>query len=123
MNWTNVVYHRTRISDSKEIFFYYSENRIWILDKKGPGKTPTDSFVPFHFEELQALVEAILKFQASGENQSLARDFGEFDKRLTVITTDKILNKNGLGVLLDNDDRLWLVGVIQEILRTEASAK
>lgn len=123
MNWSNVVYHRTRISDSKDIFFYYSENGRWILDKKGPGQPPTDSFVPFPYEELQELVNAITKFLATGQIQTISRDFGEFDKRLTVITADKILNKNGLGILLDDDDKTWLVEIVREILRTEAASR
>jgi hypothetical protein len=116
MKRKKVVYHRTRISDSKDIFLYFLENGTWILDKKGPGQPPSDSFIPFHFNELRQLAVALENILRTGENQIISRDFGEFDKRLTVISADKILNKNGLGVLLDDDDKLWLVGVIQEIL-------
>jgi hypothetical protein len=116
MKRANVIYHRTRISDSKDIFLYFSGDGTWILDKKGPGQPPTDSFIPYHFEELRQLVVALENFLRTGETQTISRDFGEFDKRLTVITADKILNKNGLGVLLDHDDKLWLVGVIRDIL-------
>ena len=116
MKQTKIVYHRTRISDSKDIFLYFSENGTWILDKKGPGQPPTDSFIPFHFEELRRLATALENILQTGENQIISRDFGEFDKRLTVITADKILNKNGLGILLDSDDKTWLMEVVREIL-------
>ncbi len=123
MNWANVIYHRTRISDSKSIFFFYTADGVWVLDKKEPGKKASNSSVPIHFSELAGFVAAISNFHSTGQLQSFARDFGEFDKRLTVITADKILNKNGLGVLLDDDDKLWLIEVIHEILRKEGALK
>lgn len=123
MNWAKVIYHRTRISDSKSIYFFFTKDGYWLLDKHSPEKKASDSSVPIHFEELRGFVEAISKFRSTGEPQSFARDFGEFDKRLTVITADKILNKNGLGILLDEDDKLWLMDVINEILRTESASK
>jgi hypothetical protein len=123
MNWANVIYHRTRISDSRSIYFFFTKDGYWLLDKHSPEEKASDSSVPIHFEELGGFVDAISKFRATGEIQSFARDFGEFDKRLTVITSEKILNKNGLGIRLDDDDKLWLMDVIHEILKTASSSK
>ena len=123
MNWAKVIYHRTRISDSKSIFFFFTADGVWLLDKNSPDEKASDSSVPIHFTELEGFAAAISNFLSTRQLQSFARDFGEFDKKLTVITADKILNKNGLGVLLDDDDKLWLVEVINEILRTESASK
>jgi len=123
MNWAKVIYHRTRISDSKSIFFFYTVDGVWLLDKNSPEEKVSDSSVPIHFTELEGFAAAISNFLSTRQLQSFARDFGEFDKRLTVITADKILNKHGLGVLLDDDDKLWLMDVINEILRTESVSK
>ena len=123
MNWAKVIYHRTRISDSKSIYFFFTKDGYWLLDKHSPKEKASDSSVPIRFTELEGFAAAISNFLSTRQLQSFARDFGEFDKRLTVITADKILNKHGLGVLLDDDDKLWLVEVINEILRTESASK
>ena len=47
MNWAKVIYHRTRISDSKSIFFFYTADGVWLLDKNSPDEKA--SIPPYRF--------------------------------------------------------------------------
>lgn len=122
MDWTNARYQHSRSSDGRSVYFYYSEQGHWVLDAREPGGKPSRAAVLVPLADLPRLAEAVARFRATGENQNFNRDFGEFDQRLTVITAEKILNKNGFGIALDDDDRRWLVDVIHEILRKASTA-
>lgn len=122
MNKVNARYQHSRNSDGRSVYFYYSEQGYWVLDSREPGGKPSRAAILVFPADLPRLAEAVARFRATGENQNFNRNFGEFDQRLTVITAEKILNKNGFGIALDDDDRRWLVDVIHQILDNAGTA-
>jgi len=122
MDWTHARYQHSRSSDGRSVYFYYSEQGYWVLDGREPGGKPSRAAILVLPADLPRLAEAVARFRETGENQNFNRNFGEFDQRLTVITAEKVLNKNGFGISLDDDDRHWLVDIIHEILHTAGTA-